>query len=47
MPEPTTVQEVRLFIAERRHGDGPLRARKDSAGPDFRSADWVRSGARG
>jgi hypothetical protein len=31
----------------RRHGDGRFRARKDSAGPDFRSADSVRSAAHG
>src|SRR5664279_6606450 len=31
---------------DRRHGDGRLRAREDSAGPDFRSADSVRSGAQ-
>src|SRR5664279_3622906 len=32
---------------DRRHGDGRLRARKDSAGPDFRSAESVRSAAHG
>jgi len=31
----------------RRHGDDRLSARKDSAGPVFRSAGSVRSGARG
>ena len=31
----------------RRHGDGRLSARKDSAGPDFRYAESVRSGAHG
>ena len=35
------------FCGFGRHGDGRFRARKDSAEPDFRSAESVRSAAHG